>query len=427
MFNRCEETLIFMFKRYVTLVGLSLIFSCLSGCEPFALSQDELQVTPPRFKASEIEAPEGDGKQLRVMSWNIKYGAMRAPFWFDCWGDQVSLSASQVESNMEELYALIREADPDILMVEEIELYSRRSAYHNMVQGILDHTQLNYGAYYETWNSRYIPSEGLGRMSLGNAIFSKYPITGASKIAQDPREDQDGLTAYFYIQRFIGRAEIELPESVKVAAYVVHTEAYDEDGTKGRQIEQIYDVVSAETLPFVLGGDFNELPPTAAKVEDFPDERQSALCGEDYDQPPYTPEVMSPFYVGLKPWIDSARYGSTERAQRRYFTHSVLGPDEVSESGRSGDWNRTLDYLFASASTDWVSGTTDVLQRSGQVVGLVEATSEAESGDDATEGETEGETEADSETSEALNWTLSADPLRLSDHAPVFGVWEVQP
>ena len=79
MFNRCEETFIFMFKRYITLAGLSLIFCSLSGCEPFALSQDELQVAPPRFKASEIEAPEGDGKQLRVMSWNIKYGAMRAP------------------------------------------------------------------------------------------------------------------------------------------------------------------------------------------------------------------------------------------------------------------------------------------------------------------------------------------------------------
>ena len=85
---------------------------------------------------------------------------------------------------------MIQEADPDILLLQEIELHSRRSAYYDMIQGVLDQTELNYGAYYETWHSRYIPSEGLGRMSLGNAIFSKYPITDSAKIAQVDRGDQ---------------------------------------------------------------------------------------------------------------------------------------------------------------------------------------------------------------------------------------------
>ena len=50
------------------------------------------------------------------------------------------------------------------MMAEEIEVNSRRSAYYNMVQGILDNTKLNYGAYMQTWKSRYIAAEGLGRM-----------------------------------------------------------------------------------------------------------------------------------------------------------------------------------------------------------------------------------------------------------------------
>ena len=374
------------------------------GCEPLALSSAELAREAPRFKAAQLNPPEGDGKRLRVMSWNIKYGAQRAPFWFDCWGDQVSLSAAQVEQNMESLYQMIREANPDILMLQEIELHSRRSAYYDMIQGVLDQTELNYGAYYETWHSRYIPSEGLGRMSLGNAIFSKHPITNSSKIAQVDREDQDALTQLFYIHRSIGRAEIELPNDLLIAAYVIHTEAYDEDGTKAKQINQIYDVVSTESLPFILGGDFNELPPTAARIQGFSDERTTDVCGDDFDQPPYTPSIMSPFYVELNPWIDDERYGTTEREQSRYFTHSVLGPDEQNRRGVSGEWNRTLDYLFASESTQWVAGTTDVLQRRGQSVGV-----------------------ADEQGSYPLDWTLEADPLSLSDHAPVFGVWEVAP
>ena len=64
--------------------------------------------------------------------------------------------------------------------------------------------------------------------STGNAIFSRYPITSAQRIAQTDRTDLDALTETFYIRRAIGRADIDLHECL--AAFVVHTGAYDEDG-----------------------------------------------------------------------------------------------------------------------------------------------------------------------------------------------------
>ncbi len=394
--------------KYIWIIAFTLCAS--SACEPLALSADDIADQQPRFIADQLSEVQPGVTDLRVMSWNVKYGAKRQPFWFDCWGDQVSIPADEVESNMESLYALIKEADPDILMVQEIELHSRRSAYYDMIQGVLNQTDLNYGAYYETWNSRYVPSEGLGRMSLGNAIFSKYPITKSEKIMQADRRDLDPLTKAFYLHRAIGRAEIQLSEELSIAAYVVHTAAYDQDateteaGTKQKQIEQIYEVVSGESLPFILGGDLNELPPTAARSEGFADERTQPVCGEDFEHPPYTPEIMSPLYEALKPWITLERYGASEVEQSRYYTHTVLGTEEVNESGAPGDWNRTLDYLFASSDTAWVEGTTDVLQYHGQEVGY-----------------------ADSSGGLPLAWSLESDPISLSDHAPVFGIWEVQP
>ena len=68
-----------------------------------------------------------------------------------------------------------------------------------------------------------------------------------------------------------------------------------------------------------------------------------------------------------------------------------MGPNEENEKGIKGDWNRTLDYLFADQESEWVAGTTTVLQRRGQRI-------------------------------DALDWTLNANPIDLSDHAPVFGV-----
>lgn len=371
------------------------------GCEPLANDQGFTREKVLVFRRSTVvPAPDpGPSPKLRVVAWNVKYGAGRIPFWFDCWGDRVQMTKAEVEGNLAGIYKLVNEIKPDILMAEEIELNSRRSAYVDMITGMLEHTDLNYAAYFETWNSKYIASEGLGRVNLGNAIFSRYPITLAERIRQVDRTDQSALTATFYIHRAVGRTEIEVRAGTKVAALVVHTEAYDNDGTKQKQIQQIHDLMKAEKLPFVVGGDFNELPPTAVKLKGFPDERETAVCSSDFVQPPYTPQVMQKFYDDFKGFVDLAEIGTDEASQARYFTHSVLGPDEVNEKGAPGFWNRTLDYLFIRKQDAWVAGSTDVIQKKGQKVGGVAG----------------------------LGPVMEADAVRLSDHAPVTGIWEVKP
>ncbi len=317
------------------------------------------------------------------MAWNIKYGAARIDFWFDLWGDRVHMQHEEVQRNLSQIYALIREVDPDVLVTEEIEVNSQRSAYVDMVQGILDHTALRYAAYIQTWNSRYVPSEGLGRMDMGNAIFSKYPILSAERIRQVNRTDIDAVTRTFYLHRMIGRAVIDVGGAQPLAAYVVHTEAYDRDGTKQKHIQQIFDELSSEKLPFIIGGDFNELPPSALKLSDFPDENPRAK-GTDYEQPPYQPEQLQKFFDGFAPYLPLSEYGSNSEQQRRYFSHSVIGPKTNGTDGQPGFWNRTLDYWFATKGSLWVDGKSDVLQTSGRQGILV-------------------------------------DPLFLSDHAPIVG------
>lgn len=371
----------------------------LAGCEwvadPMKFEREEV----PRFKAvAEHPAPPANPTALKVMAWNVKYGACRVDFWFDFWGDRVQLSQTEVNDCLTKVAALIKEYDPDIFMAEEIEVGSRRSAYVDMVQFLLENTNLRYGTYAATWDTRYAPSEGLGRVNLGNAILSRYPITKAERIRQADRTDQDALTSIFYLKRAIGRAEVDVGNGRTVAAYVVHTEAYDFDGTKQKQIKQIYDLLQAETLPWVAGGDWNELPPVCDEKADagtaescegklrlsgFLDERASAK-GTEYEQPPYTPSVLKPYYDDFEPWISLARYGVGEANQRPFFTHTVLGPDSKNDEDVPGWWNRSLDYLFIRKGETWTN--TDVLQEPGRL-------------------------------------GITGDPSRLSDHAPVVGTW----
>lgn len=373
---------------------LPLLPLLLGGCEwvanPLSFTRDEV----PRFKAhAEHPAPVAAPTALKVMAWNVKYGACRIDFWFDFWGDRVQMSSTEVTDCLTRVAALIREYDPDILMTEEIEVGSKRSAYIDQVRFLLENTNLRYAAYMSTWDARYVPSEGLGRINLGNAILSRYPILKAERIRQEDRTDQDPLTSTFYIKRAIGRAELDVGAGRTVAAYVVHTEAYDQDGTKQRQIQQIHDVLAQESLPWVLGGDLNELPPVCdervgvsdpasclgkLRLSGFLDERASSV-GTDFEQPPYTPSIMKQFYDDFEPSIPLARYGVGEENQRRYFTHTVLGPDEVNDQGVPGTWNRTLDYLFLRKGQVWTD--TDVIQDKA---------------------------------------------ARLSDHAPVVGTWSLR-
>lgn len=360
----------------------------ITGCEPLADEFNFEREEVPIFERSELVSPPVSApSNLRVMAYNIKFGAARTDFWFDYWGDQVQLDYNVVAENLGNIYALVREADPDILIVEEIEVGSRRSAYYDMVAGMLEGTNLNYAAYIQTWQSRYVASEGLGRVDMGNAIFSKYPITFAERIRQPDRTDISGLILTFYLHRMIGHAVVDIGNGRSIGVYGVHTEAYDRDGTKGRQLEQIYTEVMGDTMPFVLGGDFNELPPTAVKIDNFPDE-DPITQGTPYEQPPYTPEIMLPFYNDLTPWITLDEYGTTEEEQSKYYTHSVIGPLTEGTDGKAGFWNRTLDYLFIPQDSAFEPGKSDVLQGPGR----------------------QG---------------IKSDPLILSDHAPVIGTWIV--
>jgi endonuclease/exonuclease/phosphatase family metal-dependent hydrolase len=381
-----------------------LVLLLSGGCEPFSDTLDFESTAAPVFRARDVIPPPAETPEtLRVMAWNIKYGAGRIDFWFDYHGDRVHMARAEVATNLANLEAVIRAYDPDVLITEEIEVNSKRSAYVDMVQHILDNTDLNWGAYFQSWDSRWIPNEGLGRMDLGIAIFSRYPIREARRIKQKERSDQDALTSYFYIRRVLGRAVIDIGDR-DVAVWGVHVEAYDTDGTKQAQIAQLFELLQNEALPWVMGGDLNELPPVCdervpgdcdgkLQLQDFNDE--NAPEGDDYEQPPYTPSVLSPWFTSFTPWVPLERYGVGTEAQRPYFTHTTLRPDAVSaRDGQPGFWNRTLDYLFVRPTDAWEPDSTGVMQRLGDG---------------------------------PVGRKAPLDPMWLSDHAPVYGTWRVGP
>lgn len=351
------------------------LYAVTVACDPFHTQFDDTE--PARFyKAKTVQDDTIEKTTLTVMTWNIKYGGGRILFFWECGGKRGNMTESEVRGHMDGIAAKIRELDPDIVFLQEVDVLSKRSAYLDQVQYLLDHTSLNYGYYASAWKADFIPSDGIGRMDSGNAILSRWKLTDGKRIALPLIGNSSLLEQYFYLKRNILMARVMHPlRSFMVVN--VHTEAFAEDNTKKKHLEEFHRVLSdlaTQNIVFVAGGDLNSIPKMSPQRKDFPDDScgDARFKGDDYSgEEDWLDPLFNDFYSAIPPEVFEADPAS-------YFT--FVGFDG------SLPWNRCLDYLFSNRP---------FVENSGQVHQTAQPP--------------------------------SLDPRQLSDHAPVLANWEVMP
>jgi|SRR5690554_358198 len=339
-------------KPHLFIITFTLSF-LLGSCDPFKtkLSEDDAVY----YTSSTLKEEEAKDS-LNIMTWNIKFGGGRIDFFFDCIGDRVIMSEEEVIRNMEGVAKFINETQPDLLFVQEIDIDSKRTAFVDQMQWLLDKTHFNYAVYTSQWKASFIPSDGLGRINSGIAIFSRYPLTNARRTALPLMKEQNALVRYFYLKRALLECEVNL-KGQKTKLLNTHLEAYSQDGTKKRQLDIVFQrLIELDSIghPFIFAGDINCLPPNTIKTKGFPD----SFCTDgEYVADDYSAEAdwMHPFYEKFAPAVPLQNYTENNEI---YFTHSV---DERSF------WNRKLDYIFTNSN--FISGT-DVTWQSEQIGGI---------------------------------------------------------
>ncbi len=336
-------------RRFISAMA-GILFTVLlwTACDPLVYSFDSVEDAVP-YQAARLSALPAQADTVTIMTWNIRFGAGRLPWFGDACGERVILTREEVETNLQRVAEKINEVNPDILFLQEVDVQSKRTAYIDELQWLLDHTHLNYGVFGSIWHAQFIPSDGLGRMNLGTTILSRWPLRHPERIALPLRTDQDALTQYFYLRRCIIKAEVAIPGANPFYAVGVHTAAFSTDDTKQKHIDRfLQELADLDDAGFavVAGGDLNTLPPGSDST-DFC--MEDACPGESFhhagDEPfhkegsDYTNEAgwLSGLYTRFHPAVPLARYQAN---QRNYFTHTTNHPD--------GFWNRKLDYLFSN-------------------------------------------------------------------------------
>jgi endonuclease/exonuclease/phosphatase family metal-dependent hydrolase len=313
--------------------------AALLACDPFHTGFDDLEGASYYRAGSQKPDPDADAP-LKVMNYNVKFAGGRIDFFFDCFGDRVLMSEREVVANLSRLVEKINQYDPDVLVVQEVDVNSKRGAYVDQMQWLLDHTALRYGVYASQWKADYVPSDGLGAIDSGNGILSKYPLAEAQRIALALRSEQSGIERYFYLKRNLLRARLEVPGKAPTYVVAVHADAYSKDGTKRQHIDRFkaeLDTLSDAGNTVVGVGDLNTLPPGSEQQFGFPD---SVCDDEEFVADDYRPEAdwLTPLYEQYTPEVPLAEYQADNAS---FFSHTV---------DKDGFWNRKLDYVFTNAA-----------------------------------------------------------------------------
>lgn len=344
------------FYRKASILFISpLLFLGINSCEPPATGFDDVEDAVYYTRSQAVAVPQADST-VRVMTWNMRFAIGRGEWFGDACGDKVVYSEDEILSKLQSIVDRINEVNPDILLLQEVDINSKRSAYVDQLRWILDRTNFNYAVYGLQWKAQFIPSDGLGRLIEANAILSRWPISDATRIQLPLRQDQISIERYFYERCCMVKARIDIPGVSGFYAVNIHASAFATDDTKHQHIinfKNELDNIVSEGAWFVAGGDLNTLPPGS----DSTDYCIEDICpGESFhhatddpihkDGSNYTPESewLIDLYTSYNCAVELADY---QQNQEAYFSHCTR-PEHF--------WDRTLDYMFTNSR--WQKGST---------------------------------------------------------------------
>ena len=167
------------------------------------------------------------------------------------------------KDNMEKVVSGLKQYNPDLIGIQEIDFYSNRSYQVDQAEEIAHKLAFRYAAKAVNWDKKYVPfpyfppSAQYGRMLSGQAVLSRFPILLQERIVLDKVAANPFWYNAFYLDRLLQVVEIEI-HGKKVIVMNVHLEAFNKE-TRKAQTEFVHKKFQAfaEENPVLMIGDFN--------------------------------------------------------------------------------------------------------------------------------------------------------------------------
>jgi endonuclease/exonuclease/phosphatase family metal-dependent hydrolase len=282
------------------------------------------------------------GQSLKILTWNVQtMSGKNYVFWNDLPsgnGPDEKPSPEAITQTLSEVARVIKDEDPDILILVEIDNGAERTGYEDQFARLKELLPGDYScsafAYY--WKAVYVPHPRIhGEVGWTMDILSKYQISAAERhqLALPPN---NWLVQQFSPKRAILEAHLPFAQGGEFVVMATHLDVVPQGtNTKEIQVRQINDLLANLThsgVSWVIGGDFNLLPFDDAAYQRLSTAQQNVynthseikLLYDNYQAVPNRGEVTGANFA-------------------KWFTQfpndpSVHAPD------------RTIDYFFFSQS-----------------------------------------------------------------------------
>ena len=240
-------------------------------------------------------------KPLKVVSFNVQYMASKNYVFFydlaDGSGKDSKPSLEHVRWTLDRVAEVIKAEDADVVLLQEMNDGAVRTHYMHQAQELLQRLNGDYPCHAaaDYWRIRFMPHPSfLGPVGMQLVTLSKYKIADAIR-HQLPIMSKDPVTQKFYFRRAImdvrlaveplgEKAAVTLADNSSqqqlqklwpntVSVLNTHLDAWGGgSGIMKKQIGKLQSVLQNldnAFIPWVVGGDFNLLPPDGGLQRDI--------------------------------------------------------------------------------------------------------------------------------------------------------------
>jgi Metal-dependent hydrolase len=233
--------------------------------------RESLEVVQPEGKpdGGNLQAWAPLGEEIKLMTWNVGYGALgdNADFFMDGGSGVYTADEARVRENLDGMFSKMTEVAPDILLVQEIDIDCSRSygidetrQLHNVM---CDKTGKDYQSVFAyNFKVKYVPYPipPIGRVNSGIQMLSAYRILSAERVKLPCPFSWPVSVGNLKRCLTIQRIAVE-GTGRELVIINLHLEAYDSGEGKIEQTKLLRSVLDEEIGRgnyVIAGGDFNQ-------------------------------------------------------------------------------------------------------------------------------------------------------------------------
>lgn len=254
-----------MIKKVIYIIAGTIItlFALFLGVSAILEHKPAPQEEAIHYPALKPLAENNIPNSLKIMTWNIGYAGLgeNMTFFMDG-GKDVRDSRERTLENLHHIIETIRTENPDIVLLQEVDINSKRTYHINQAQ-ILQQEFPQYHIYFApNLKSWFIPTpikEPIGETHSGVAIMTRHKADSA--IRHQYPSKFPWPVSMFNLKRCLLTAHFTLPGGRELLVGNTHCSAFDDGSMRKQETEFLYTLLKSRNgSSFIIGGDWNQYP-----------------------------------------------------------------------------------------------------------------------------------------------------------------------